>query len=573
MKKKQLIGLAAITSAAFLAGCSVMKDVTYEVNPNPVEMHGDTVTLNIKGKFVEKGLHKKAVVELTPYIQGENGNKTNFKTEIFQGEKAAGNGQVVPKGGKSFQYTSRVPYKPEMEAAEIKVAYKLKKGKSEKEKGDSPKIADGTVITPYLVNIDDKAIVAGYDLVRVWPKTANAFTINYQKGQHNVLPKELNDKDVKDFPKNAEAWMKNPKITIKGASVPAYASPEGEIAMNSNLAADRAKTGIETAKSLFKKMKYEAGTQDNFYSANPKGEDWEGFKKEMEASKIGDKDLVIRVLQMTSDLDKREQEIKNMSKTYTEIERDILPKLRRSVVVINYDLNGPTDDEIKAMSKSATIDSLKAEELLYAADKLVSANDWTEKMRLYKEGARIYPNDWRMHNNIGYVYLAQNNVSEAQAAFEKAASIDANNQIIKNNLGAIAHRMGDKDKAWKLFEEAGAAGPEVGYNKGIYLIQRGKYSEAVSAMGSFKTFNTALAKHLAADANGSKSDLDASDEKESAKAYYLRAIQAADANDAAGVVSNLKTAISKDASLKAKAAKDREFIKFFENSEFKAAVQ
>lgn len=572
MKKKQLIGLTAITAAAFLASCNIMKDVEYKVSPNPVEEHGDTVTLNIQGKFVEKGLNKKAVVEVTPYIQGENGNKTNFKTEIFQGEKAAGNGQVVPKTGKSFTYTSRIPYKPEMEAAEIKVAYKLKKGKKEKEHGDSPKIADGTIITPYLVNIDDKAILAPYDLVRVWPKTAEAFTIHYQKGQHNVLPKEMSDKDVKEFPANAEKWLKNPKIVIKGATVPAYASPEGEIAMNSNLAADRAKSGIETAKSLFKKIKYEPGTQDAFYTANPKGEDWEGFKNAMDASRIGDKELVIRVLQMTSDLDKREQEIKNMAKTYTEIEREILPGLRRSTIVINYELNGPTDEEIKTMSKSM-VDSLKAEELLYYADKLVSANDWTEKLRIYKEGTRVYPNDWRMHNNLGYVYLAQNNVTEAQAAFEKAASIEANNPIVKNNLGAIAHRNGDRDKAFKLFNEAGSAGPEVGYNKGIYLIQRGKYGEAVSSFGSFKTFNTALAKLENGDASGAKSDLDASEEKESAKAYYLRAIMGARANDAAALTSNLKTAISKDAAFKAKAAKDREFIKFFDNSEFKAAIQ
>lgn len=571
MKKNQLIGVTAITAAAFLAGCNVMKDLEYKVSPNPVEMHSDTVTLSISGKFVEKGLHKKAVVEVTPYIQGENGNKTNFKTEIFQGEKAAGNGTVVPKAGKSFTYTSRIPYKPEMEAAEIKVAYNLKKGKKEKEKGDTPKIADATIITPYLVNIDDKAIVAGYDLVRVWPKTVDAFTINYQKGQHNVLPKELNDKDVKDFPKNAEAWMKNPKIVIKGATVPAYASPEGEIAMNSNLANDRAKTGMETAKNLFKKLKYEAGTKDEFYTLNGKGEDWDGFKKEMESSKIGDKDLVVRVLQMTSNLDQREKEIRNMAKTYTEIERDILPKLRRSTVVINYELNGPTDDEIKAMSKSNT-DSLRLEELLYAADKLVPATDWNEKLRIYKEAARIYPNDWRTHNNVGYVLLAQNDVAGAQAAFEKAASIDGNNQIVKNNLGAIAHRNGDRDKAFKLFGEAGGA-KEVGYNKGVYLIQRGKYGEAVSSFGDYKTFNTALAKLLNGDANGAKSDLDASEEKESAKAYYLRAIIGARANDAAALVNNLKTAISKDAAFKAKAAKDREFIKFFENSEFKAAVQ
>jgi len=573
MKKNQLIGLAAITSTV-LVGCTIMKDLEYKVSPNPVEMHGDTITLNISGKFAEKGLHKKAVVEVTPYIEGVgNGTKADFKTEIFQGEKAAGNGTVVPKGGKSFTYTSRIPYKADFEAADVKIRYKLMKGKSEKQpKGEkNPKIADATIVTPLLVNFDDKPIVATYNLVRMWPKSQEVFVINYQKGRAEVLAKELNDKDVKGFQPMMENLMKNPKIAVKNITASAYASPEGEVDLNANLAADRAKSAIEANKNIFKKMKWEQGTTDAFYSANPKGEDWEGFRKAMEASTIKDKDLVVRVLSMTSDLKQRETEIRNMAKTYTEIERDILPGLRRSQMVLNYDLNGPTDDEIKAMSKSMP-DSLKVEELLYAADKLTSASDWNEKLRIYKEAARIYSKDWRTHNNVGYVYLMMNNVNEASAAFDKAAAIEPNNQIVKNNLGAIAHRMGDREKAIKLFNEAGSAGPEVGYNKGIYMIQRGKYSDAVNNFGSFKTFNTALAKFLNGDAGGAKSDLDASDEKESAKAHYLRAIMAARAGDATGL-SSLKTAISKDPSLKAKAAKDREFIKWFDNADFKATVQ
>ena len=571
MKKNQIIGLSALASVAILTGCTIMKDLEYKVDPNPLQMHGDTVTLNISGKFVEKGLNKKAIVEVTPYIEA-NGVKTDFKTEVFQGEKAAGNGTVVPKAGKSFTYTSRIPYKADMEVGEIKVKYALKKGKKDKQKGDTPKIADATIITPYLVNFDDKPIVATYNLVRSWSKSWDAFTINYQKGQHAVLPKEISDKDVKDFTPNMEKLMKNPKIVIKGMSCMAYASPEGEIAMNSDLASDRSKSGIETTKGLFKKMKFDAGTQDAFYSSNPKGEDWDGFKAEMEKSNIPDAALVIRVLQMTSNLDQREKEIRNMAKTYVEIEKTILPKLRRSALTVNYELNGPTDDEIKAMSKSMP-DSLKVEELLYCADKLVSASDWNEKLRVYKEAARVYSKDWRTHNNVGYVYLMMNNVNDAQAAFEKAAAIEPNNGIVKNNLGAIAHRMGDRDKAIKLFNEAGSAGPEVGYNKGIYLIQRGKYGEAVTSMGSFKSFNTALAKFENGDMGAAKTDLDGSDEKESAKAFYLRAIMAARGNDAAGLVSNLKSAIGKDAALKAKAAKDREFIKFFDNAEFKSAIQ
>jgi hypothetical protein len=46
----------------------------------------------------------------------------------------------------------------------------------------------------------------------------------------------------------------------------------------------------------------------------------------------------------------------------------------------------------------------------------------------------------------------------------------------------------------------------------------------------------------------------------------LKAVAAADQSDLAKVVSNLKSAIGKDAAWKAKAAKDREFLKYAEDA-------
>ncbi|MFI5203737.1 MAG: tetratricopeptide repeat protein [Flavobacteriales bacterium] len=569
MKKNLLPGLAVVTAAAFITGCSVMKDLEYKVTPNPVEMCGDTITLNITGKFVEKGLHKKAIVELTPYITGTNGATADFKKETFMGEKAAGNGQVVPKAGKSFSYTSKVAYKADFEVSEIKVKYNLKKGKKEKKVGDSPKIADGVVVTSLLVNIDPKAIAAKDNFVRTTSQSTSV-RINYLKNDSKVLPKESTDADYKAFVNWVTAAIKNDRIAMKNIVASSYASVEGELDLNANLANERAESGIQAIMKEMGKLKYEKGADKGFYSANPKGEDWDGFKSEMEKSTMVDKDIVLRVLTMTSDLQAREKEIKNMAKTYTQIEKEVLPKLRRTDLVLNFDLTGHTDEELVALSKS-TPDSLTVEELLFTAGQLTT--DLNEKLRIYKEAARIYGDDWRTHNNVGYVHMLQNNVKEAADAFNAAAEKGSSETIVKNNLGAVAMINGDWTKANELLKEAEGAGDEVNYNKGIWYIKVCKYSEAVSSMSSFKTFNTGLAKFLSGDAGGATSDLDASEEKESAKSYYLKAIMGARANNAADLVSNLKQAISKDGALKEKAKKDREFIKFFDNAEFKTAVQ
>ncbi len=68
------------------------------------------------------------------------------------------------------------------------------------------------------------------------------------------------------------------------------------------------------------------------------------------------------------------------------------------------------------------------------------------------------------------------------------------------------------------------------------------------------------------------STLDNSTEKDSAIAFYLKAIAGARQGKADVLTNNLKVAIQKDASFKAIAKDDAEFIKFRDNADFKAQV-
>ena len=54
---------------------------------------------------------------------------------------------------------------------------------------------------------------------------------------------------------------------------------------------------------------------------------------------------------------------------------------------------------------------------------------------------------------------------------------------------------------------------------------------------------------------------------------YLKAVVGARTNDRNAVISNLRSAIAQDASLKARAARDIEFAKFAEDAEFQAIVK
>jgi tetratricopeptide (TPR) repeat protein len=270
---------------------------------------------------------------------------------------------------------------------------------------------------------------------------------------------------------------------------------------------------------------------------------------------------------MTSDLNKREQDIRNMAKTYKFLEKEVLPQLRRSQMVVTYDQIGWSDDELKQLTKSNP-DTLTVEEFLYAAELV---EDLNEKLRIYKEAERLFGDDYRTSNNVGYILYMQNDVTGAKAKFEKANGLEQNS-ISMNNLGAVAHMEGDRAKAKEIFAQAGSS-PETNYNLGLLAIQDGEYGEALEKMGDNQTFNVALAQVLSDDSGSATSTLDASAETDEAYAHYLRAIIAARADDATNTAKHLTAAIAKDSSLKAKAAKDAEFLKLRDNAAVAAIIK
>jgi len=570
------IALIALTGSVF-ASCSIIKDLEYTATPDPLEMHGDSIVVNIQAKFIEKGLHKKATAEVTPML-----GDRELRSVKFRGEKAASSeGQVIPKDGKTISYTDKVPYTKSFEDTKLTVKIVGSKGKKTQEAVSDP-IAVGTIITPYLLMNDDKVILAKDAFKRVtqhsWMTSdGNSPEINYLKNKSGVRSTELRDKDFEELKQFFSEVSSNDRLKLLGITAPAYASPEGELSLNDNLANERAQSGSRAVEGILKGLKVET---EGLITQSPKGEDWEGFKKLMEASDIQDKETIVRMLSMYSDLQQRESEIRNIASTYKEIEDQILPSLRRTQFSINYELTGKTDEEITALSKSNP-DSLNVEELMFAA---TLTNDLDEKLRIYKEVARIYPEDWRGHNNAGVILYHQNNSQEAASHFEKANSAQENG-VTQNNIGAMTRQNGDRKSGMELFVKAqGNLGEysdqanKVNYNIGLVNIQnaqdKDQYPTAISNMepwtqanGDFSeqpngtTFNYALAKLLSGDNEGAKTAIEASEDKDSAMGYYLKAIIAARTGDTAGVNENMKAAIAADGSLKSKAAMDKEFHK------------
>jgi tetratricopeptide (TPR) repeat protein len=583
MKTKNLkaLGLAVVTVVGFSACTGLGKmykkaaKVTYTVSPNPLEEHGDSVMVTVNGKYPEKYFGKKVNLTFTPKLKWAGGEK-DLKPMTLSGEKVKdAKGKVIPyKTGGSFTYTDKIPYQPGMD--DHSQLYVEAKGQVKKKTKDMPemKMADGVIITPMLVKSDEMPIMGKDKFVKVVPMSLES-EIFFVISQSNVRPGEMNSEQMKSLKKFIEWGMTNQFIAIKNMSISAYASPDGETDFNENLAGDRAKSSINYfMKTLMKekKTKYDAGQQESFYSTTTTAEDWAGFEKLVKESTdpkiVNDRDVILGVLKMYPDLQVREKEIKNLSKTYTTLADKILPKLRRSVNSLNYDKKSRTDDMIKTMMLSSP-DSLSVEEFLYGAG---LTNDLNTKVTVYKNAKQRYGSDWRTSNNLGCVYLMQNKLNEAKAEFDNANKLSANNPVVLNNLGICARWSGDRKMAADYYKQANGAGPEVMYNQGIVDIMNGNYAGAVGNFGSYKTFNVALALLLSGNTDGASQTLDASKEKDDALSYYLRAVIGARTGKTDQMINNLKTAIQKDASFKEKAKKDMEFFKYKDNADLKGII-
>jgi Flp pilus assembly protein TadD len=569
IKSFAFVGLAAVTTVA----CNPLKnmskradEVSYTVTPSPLEMHGDSVEINIAGTIPPKFFNKKVSVEITPMLN-YSGSDKNLDKIILAGESSEVSGQKInyEKGG-SFSYTDKIAYVDGMGVATLNAAaVGMYKGK---EKAFDPKqISTGTVITPISAMDDDMAIVGADKFTKTTSMNSTA-VINYVKNKSNVRSSELSDDDVKAMADWATEMAKNPMFVFNGADVTAYASPEGEISLNANLANQRANSGASTVNSVLRRAKVKAASDENFFVKSGKGEDWDGFKSAMQSSDIKDKDLILRVLSMYEDNSKREQEIRNLAATFEVIQDKILPNLRRSEVNLKGEMTSFSDEKIKAFS-TANPDTLSAEELLYAATMFT---DMQEKIDIYTTFAKSFPKDWRGPNNMGYIQTMQNLMADAKSNFDKANSLSPNNPIINNNLGVYERANGNNAKAMEYYAAAKGAGAAVGANMGFLQMKSGNYADAVSSYGATKSYNAALAQTLNGDHQTALQTIDASATASAAESLYLKAIVGARMGDKNMMVLNLKASVAANGDMKAKAKQDAEFSEYKDDSEFQAAV-
>ena len=545
-----------VGSTMLLTGCSKKMNQFaadyFTTNPNPLEVVGTHVPATVTGHIPAKFFVKNATVSVTPVlVYGSTEEMASPMT--FQGEKVRGNNPVISyDNGGTVTIPVNYLYQPAMQKSELYLNFTVDQ-KGKQYVLPRVKVANGVVATAALANAATLTPATANDKFQRIINEKYSADIHFLINRANLRESELNSDEVLRLNRDIRAAANDDARQIEEINILSYASPDGTLAFNTQLAQERE---INTKKYVTNNLKKDKVTEFGELTANFTPEDWEGFQKLVAASTIQDKDLILSVLKMYKDPEQREREIRNLSSVFDELADEILPQLRYSRITASINVIGKSDDEI---NKDYDTDpsTLTVDELLYTA---TLTDDLNRKKAIYTAATRLFPNDYRGFNNVGKVQYQQGDYDAAMASFKKAARIDANAPEAQMNQGLVALVNDDLRAANNAFGKA-AGLDDLSPALGLLYLKTGNPSAAVKAFGNDKSNNAALAQILNKDYSTAKSTLAAISAPD-ATTYYLMAVLGARTGNEQMVTSNLRQAVKLDKNLAAQAANDLEFARY-----------
>ena len=536
----------------------------FTVTPKVLEVEGTTIPVTIDGKFPAKFFNKKSLLTITPVLKYEGGEAT-AEPVTFQGEKVRGNNRTIlyDKGG-NFTMKMSFDYVPAMEKAALYLKFNVKKGDKTYTLPEV-KVADGCISTSQLYRTTAKNanIAIGEDAFQRVIKQAKEANIMFLIQQTNLRASELKSTaidDIKTAMNDIASDLEN-KV-VDNVEVSAYASPDGGMYLNADIA-----TGREESTKKFVKKEMDKAKLDGFIDTEYTAEDWEGFKELVAQSELPDKELILRVLSMYNEPEEREQQIKNISSVYKDLADEILPQLRRARITLNYQLIGRSDEEIQAQF-AADPKVLSLEEILYSA---ILTDNIEEQKKIYTVATRLYPGDYRGYNNLGVIAYNAGDYTTAANYIAEAVKIDRTAPEVNINLGYLELLQGNVAAA-ESYMAVGANSKAGDEALGHLYIAQGLYGRAAYLLEKNPSNSTALAQLLDGSYSEAKETL-ASIKSPDATTHYIKAVLGARTGNASLIYDGLKNAVKLDPSLAKKALNDLEFAKYVNNESFKSILK
>ena len=303
------------------------KKITYRVDPDPLKEGEDgnvcfDVIVTIPGEYFEK----QAVMNLQPYL-AYKGGQIDIDPITFVGEKVKGEGdfRVPYKEGGEFTKHYCMPYQEEMANCELKgdpmfYVYDGTIYPTQDEIVKNVYYAQGA--TEHLANGVEQAFVEVDSTIiekSMKDNLEKVLTYYFNKDKYNIG-------DRKKLNNEADAALKDLlNAGVTEFEIKAWASPEGEEGHNFELSDNR----DNAAEAQMNKI-----AKDKNLKINGKGygEDWNLFIELVQNSNLKDKDAIVNTV---NNAPNKQKAVKDMCAIYPQLEKDILPQIRRAEVYVN----------------------------------------------------------------------------------------------------------------------------------------------------------------------------------------------------------------------------------------------
>ncbi len=584
MRKSNAV-IAFFVGLAMLSGCSALKNMVklaatqqVDVVPNPLELHGDSVKVDMSVVLPAKMLPQRYAYNLTTYYKsGENDlevGKMVFDAADFPDSKT-----TTSRKSDSYAFL----YDPSMGQGILEVqgtAVDQGSGKS----AETPRYesAKGIITTSLLVEDEFYSAYAfhGYnDQEELMPTNVDLF---FDQGSSVLKRSET----ISDKGKGFVAFIADKNVT-KTVTITGTHSPEGTETINSNLSEDRAQAIEKYYRSQMKKYDYKGMADLINFILKPVVEDWTAFKDALSAYEgVSDtqKSEILKIVNGIGVFEDKEKSLQKLD-SYKAIFKDIYPGLRVAKTEVLTVKEKKTSAEIAVLAKqisegTASVGTLSSEELMFAATLTPSL---TEREAIFKAATKK-DGSWQSHNNLGAVYLEMSilatgaertaKVEMAITQLEIAANKNNAAEVLANMATAYA-LQGDENQAYDAVVAGLGKRPSIDHVsgmsavKGSLEIRMGQYDAAFESLKSAKestsvAFNRGLALLLNKDFENAVTGFGNAVEQdvEFAKAYYASAVASARLRNDTDMLASLEKAIEKDPELKEKALNDLEFSNY-----------
>lgn len=287
--------------------------------------------------------------------------------------------------------------------------------------------------------------------------------LQFRWDKYDILPEWQGNDVVLDTVTNSIALVKGKDyISITGIYVAGFASPEGTYEYNMRLSGNR-------AKSFADYIAEHNGIDRNMIAVEWSGEDWAGFRAQLEKSDFAKKDQVIALIDTyTEDRNECERQILKilLRSEYEWLLRNIYPYLRHCTYRIEYEVKNFDLNEARKTIYDRPQD-LNLDEIYKVAGSYETGSE--EYAYAMAMAAKYYQDSPAVMSDRAVKALDKGDAAEAVKILEKVLEwtrigqethpeISAENAELLNILGVAYARDGQHGNARQCLEAASGAG-------------------------------------------------------------------------------------------------------------------